>query len=148
MAEEKLHLNWHEIQSRLPHGNGFRFVARADVEGDSIVAVLDMVPLHNIFEDHFPDNPMVPGVILVEAIAQAAGLLVLSTHPGLRGVLRGVDSTKFTKDVRPGDVALIEVTHFIHRASVWKFKGRVTVNGKEAARAIVSLAVTGGGPIE
>lgn len=100
------------VQQVLPHRDPFVWVSRV-VEctpGESIVAELDVPKDLDLFRGHFPDHPVLPGVILMEALAQAASFCILVDRgaEGALGFLTGIDKAKFRSQVRPGDVVTLE----------------------------------------
>ncbi len=139
------HLDWHEVKSRLPHGNDFRFIAKADVSQERIIARFYMVPLHQILEAHFPDDPIVPGVFILEAMAQAAGLwLSINVEDAgnkkwdFSGLAGGV---RWRRKVRPGDI--LEITARLEkvRSDFYYFVAEAKVGDELAceAKPIVAL---------
>jgi 3-hydroxyacyl-[acyl-carrier-protein] dehydratase len=120
------------VKQLLPHRNPFLWVTRIVecVPGSSIVAELDVDPNLDIFKGHFPEYPVLPGVILMEALAQAASccLLAQGDKAGSIGFLTGIDKAKFREQVRPGDTVRLEaeITRNSSRmcvAEVKAFKG-------------------------
>lgn len=102
------------IEQLLPHRDPFLWVSRiiSCEQGESIVAELDVDPDLPLFKGHFPDYPVLPGVIIMEALAQAASccLLVQDDKAGSIGFLAGIDKAKFREQVRPGDTVRLEAT--------------------------------------
>ena len=102
------------IEAVLPHRDPFLWVTRvlACEPGQSVVAELDVSPDLPLFQGHFPDYPVLPGVILMEALAQAASFSVLVDRDdeGAIGFLTGIDGAKFRRQVRPGDTVRLEGT--------------------------------------
>ncbi len=100
------------VEAVLPHRPPFVWVSRvlACEPGKSVVAELDVDPDLPLFQGHFPDYPVLPGVILMEALAQAASfsLLVARDASGALGFLAGIDNAKFRNQVRPGDTVTLE----------------------------------------
>jgi 3-hydroxyacyl-[acyl-carrier-protein] dehydratase len=96
-------------------------------------------------QGHFPGRPVMPGVLIVEAMAQTAGALVVhSTGKEFEGKLvyfMSIDEAKFRKPVVPGDVLHIHVTKQQARRTVWKFKGEAKVNGELCAEALVTAMI-------
>lgn len=117
------------IESVLPHRDPFLWVTRV-VEcepGKSIIAELDVDPKLSVFEGHFPDYPVFPGVLLMEALAQAASLCILVERggEGTIGFLTGIDKAKFRHQVRPGDTVTL-------KAHIQKSSSRMCVAEVEA----------------
>lgn len=102
------------IESVLPHRDPFVWVSRVlECEpGVSVKAELDVSPDLPLFEGHFPDYPVLPGVIIMEALAQAASfsILVAREAEGTLGFFAGIDNAKFRNQVRPGDTLTLEAT--------------------------------------
>ena len=120
------------VKQLLPHRDPFLWVSRiVECEpGERIVAELDVDPELPLFKGHFPDYPVLPGVIIMEALAQAASccLLVQDDKAGSIGFLAGIDKAKFREQVRPGDTVRLEaeITRKSSRmcvAEVKAFKG-------------------------
>lgn len=102
------------IEAVLPHRDPFVWVSRVlECEpGVSVKAELDVSPDLPLFEGHFPDYPVLPGVIIMEALAQAASfsILVAREAEGTLGFFAGIDNAKFRNQVRPGDTLTLEAT--------------------------------------
>jgi 3-hydroxyacyl-[acyl-carrier-protein] dehydratase len=100
------------------------------------------------FTGHFPDNPIMPGVLIIEAMAQTAAVLVMASDE-ISGkdvkeksvLFIGIDSTKFRKPVVPGDVLKLEVSYIQSRMNVWKMSGIATVDGKKVAESQFSAMI-------
>ena len=117
------------IEQVLPHREPFCWVSRivACEPGKSVVAELDVSPDLDLFKGHFPDYPVLPGVIIMEALAQAACFCVLVGRgaEGAVGFLTGIDGAKFRRQVRPGEVLTL-------RATIVKASSRMCVAEVEA----------------
>lgn len=98
------------------------------------------------FTGHFPGKPIMPGVLIIEAMAQASGIFVLhSTEDNIQNKLvyfMSIDSAKFRKPVVPGDTLHIHVEKIQNRGNVWKFKTEAKVNDQKVAEAVVSAMIT------
>lgn len=131
-----------EIMSILPHRYPFLLIDRVvEMERKQRIVAIKNVTLNEPhFQGHFPDYPIMPGVLVVEAIAQAGGALLLTEIPD-RGdklmVFTGIDSAKFRRPIVPGDQLRIEVTVLNWRSRAVRMQGIVTVDGKVACEAIV-----------
>lgn len=127
------------IESVLPHRDPFVWVSRilACEPGVSVAAELDVSEDLPLFEGHFPDYPVLPGVIIMEALAQAASfsLLVGSEQEGALGFFAGIDKAKFRSQVKPGDTVTLEanIVKSAHGLSVAEVKA--SVDGKVCATA-------------
>jgi len=129
-----------EIQKILPHRYPFLFVDRVlDVEpGKKITALKNVSMDEPFFQGHFPGRPIMPGVLMVEAMAQAGGILVSKSKPDNDDNLvyfMSIEKAKFRKPVVPGDQLVLEVEALQSRGKVWKFKGEAKVDGKVVCEA-------------
>jgi len=132
-----------EIQQILPHRYPFLLIDRViDLEPRKrIVAIKNVTVNEPFFMGHFPEYPIMPGVLIVEAIAQSGGALLLTEIPDRANklmVFTGIERAKFRKPVVPGDQLRIEVTVIVWRTSAVKMQGRAFVDGKLACEAIVT----------
>ena len=91
------------------------------------------------FQGHFPNDPIVPGVFIIEAMAQAAAAMVMASmgaeHEGSRVYFMGIEGARFRRPVRPGDELRLEVEVQAKKMMIWKFTGAATVKGESAADA-------------
>ncbi len=136
-----------EIMSILPHRYPFLLIDRVlEMERKTrIVAIKNVTINEPHFAGHFPDFPIMPGVLIVEAIAQAGGALLLTEIPDRDTklmVFTGIDSAKFRRPVVPGDQLRIEVTVLNWRTSAVRMRGVATVEGKIACEATIMCALT------
>ncbi len=132
------------IQQLIPHRYPFLLVDRViESEGGTRQVALKNVSVNEpFFQGHFPDYPVMPGVLQIEAIAQAAGLMVLNGDSGLNDsvkefdtILMSVDGAKFRRIVKPGDQLKIETKLVSHRRNMAKITGLITVDGETATEA-------------
>ena len=133
--------------SILPHRYPFLLIDRiVELERKTrIVAIKNVTINEPHFAGHFPDFPIMPGVLIVEAIAQAGGALLLTEIPDRDTklmVFAGIDSAKFRRPVVPGDQLRIEVTVLNWRTTAVRLHGIVTVDGKVACEATIMCALT------
>lgn len=140
---EKTTLDITEIQSILPHRYPFLLIDRVvEIERKKrIVAIKNVTANEPHFAGHFPGYPIMPGVLMVEAIAQAGGALLLTEIPD-RGeklmVFTGIERARFRKPVTPGDQLRVEVDVLAWRTTAVKMQGNVYVGEKLACEAVVS----------
>src|SRR5215468_10701927 len=135
-----------EIMSILPHRYPFLLIDRiVEIERKQrIVAIKNVSFNEPQFQGHFPDYPIMPGVLMVEAIAQAGGALLLTEIPDRENklmVFTGIDNAKFRRPVVPGDQVRIEVKVLNWRTSVVRMQGTATVDGKVVCEATVMCAL-------
>ncbi len=134
------------IMELLPHRYPFLLVDRIVdlVPGEKVVGLKNVTINEPFFQGHFPGTPIMPGVLIVEAMAQTGGILAMASTPeDQRGRLiyfMGIDKVRFRKPVVPGDQLMIEMTLIRHRPKVTKMGGVVTVDGKKVAEAELMAA--------
>ena len=128
-----------DIRKILPHRYPFLLVDRIiEVEeGKKAVGIKNVTANEPFFQGHFPDNPIMPGVLIVEALAQVAGIAVMNIEEfkGKLGLFAGIDKCRFKKVVRPGDQLILEVTIDSIRMGLVKAKGVARVGEEIAATA-------------
>jgi 3-hydroxyacyl-[acyl-carrier-protein] dehydratase len=128
-----------EVKRFLPHREPFLFIdGVVEIEpGVRILAVKRFRPEEEFFKGHFPGNPIVPGVIIIEALAQAGGILAYSTDPEVKKIpaLVGLENVKFRKPVLPGMEVNLDVQILKRRAQMWKMKGEAFIGGLKVAEA-------------
>jgi len=134
-------LDVRRVMAALPHRYPMLLVDRVEriIPDVSITATKAVTINEGFFQGHFPDRPIMPGVLIVEALAQAAGVLAVESL-GLAGsgklvYFMAIDGAKFRQPVEPGVLLTLEVEFVQKRATVCKFAGRALVDGKLAAEA-------------
>ncbi len=133
-----------EIFKYIPHRYPFLLVDRIiEIQGsEKIVGIKNVSFNENFFQGHFPNHPVMPGVLVCEAMAQIAAILVHTARGGMEDgkvfVLTGLDKVKFKRTVEPGDQLRLEVQLLKHRGDFWKMQGVALVGGKVAAKAEIS----------
>ncbi|MGQ9636980.1 MAG: 3-hydroxyacyl-ACP dehydratase FabZ [Thermodesulfobacteriota bacterium] len=137
-----------EIMNILPHAYPFLLVDRIlEIEpGKRIVGIKNVTYNEPFFPGHFPGRPIMPGVLIVEAMAQTAGVLAFQSmseeNPKRPVYFLGIDHARFRKPVIPGDQLRLELEVSRHHKSIWGFKGKAWVEGKLVAEAEL-LAMVG-----
>jgi 3-hydroxyacyl-[acyl-carrier-protein] dehydratase len=135
------------IKNLIPHRYPFLMIDRAvNIElGKSIVGIKNVTVNEPYFEGHFPNHPVMPGVLIVEAMAQSAAVLVMmtigATSHGKVVYFMSVEGSKFRKPVVPGDVLHIHCEAQKSRGNVWKFSGVAKVDGVKVAEAVYSAMI-------
>jgi 3-hydroxyacyl-[acyl-carrier-protein] dehydratase len=137
----------HEILEHLPHRYPFLLVDRVvEVEpGKSIHAYKNITMNEPYFVGHFPHHPVMPGVLIMEALAQAAGILSFKTmdsKPDANSVFYfvGIDECRFKKPVMPGDQLHLHVEILRQMRGIWKYKAEARVDGQVVAEATLMCA--------
>ncbi len=134
-------MNLEEIKKLLPHREPFLFVDEVTkIEENRIEAYRDIRPDEFFFAGHFPGHPVLPGVLMVEAIAQTGILLALAKKGGLDGkktLFAGIDKVRFRRQVRPGERLLLSATVIGARAGIYKIQGWVHIEKELACEAMV-----------
>lgn len=127
------------IRDILPHRYPFLLVDRIiELEEERIVGIKNVTANEPFFVGHFPEFPVMPGVLITESMAQVAGVLVLKSIPDRHSklvLLASVDEAKFRRPVRPGDQLRIEMTMVSRKSTICKMSGKATVDGVVVAEA-------------
>ena len=134
-----------EIMKLLPHRYPFLLVDRiADFQpGVSATGVKNVTINEPFFQGHFPGQPIMPGVLIIEAMAQVAGVMAFSS--GVEGKVvyfMSIDNAKFRRPVVPGDQVIMDIKVLKQRGNVWRFSGTATVDGKLVSEAEFTAMVT------
>ena len=134
-----------EIMKILPHRPPFLLIDRVEeiVEGEKIVAVKNVTMNEPYFVGHFPQEPVMPGVLIVEAMAQAGAVAVLSMEQfkGKTAYFGGIDKAKFRRKVVPGDTLRIEVEIIKLKMNAGIGKGTAYVDGKKVAEGELTFMI-------
>lgn len=135
-----------DIRKILPHRYPFLLVDRIIEleEGKRAVGIKNVTANEPFFQGHFPDNPIMPGVLIVEALAQVAGIAVMNVEEfkGKLGLFAGIDKCRFKKVVRPGDQLILEVSIESIKMGLVKAKGVAKVGEEIAATAELMFVMT------
>jgi 3-hydroxyacyl-[acyl-carrier-protein] dehydratase len=139
-------LDIHEIYKLLPHRPPFLMVDRIrDIDGDNFAVGIKNVSANEpYFAGHFPDMPIMPGVLIIEGMAQTAGAIcILSRGRERPGVVyfMTIDEAKFRKPVMPGDTLEYHVRKARNRGNIWKFDAEAMVGGAKVAEATISALI-------
>jgi len=136
-----------DIMSFLPHRYPFLLVDRIlEIEGDKRIVGLKNVTINEpFFQGHFPGAPVMPGVLIIESMAQVAGVMIYRDMPDKERKLiyfTSIENAKFRRPVLPGDQLRIEMQLLNRRSNFGKMNGLATVEGKVAAEATVTFAIS------
>ncbi|WP_297214193.1 MULTISPECIES: 3-hydroxyacyl-ACP dehydratase FabZ [Thermodesulfovibrio] len=134
-----------EIMNFLPHRYPFLLVDRIVdlIPNEKIIGLKNVTINEPFFQGHFPGNPVMPGVLIVEAMAQVAGVLAFKSGIEGKGVLfMSIEKVKFRKPIVPGDQIIFEVSVMHRRSNVWKFSGIAKVDEKVVTEAEFTAMVT------
>jgi 3-hydroxyacyl-[acyl-carrier-protein] dehydratase len=147
VAETSNVIDINRIMQMIPHRYPFLMVDRVEdvVTNESAVGVKNVTINEPFFQGHFPSHPVMPGVLIIEAMAQTAAVLVVhSLGQSAEGKLvyfMSVDDARFRKPVSPGDRLHIHVTKDRSRGNVWKFRGEAKVDGTLMAEATFAAMI-------
>ena len=141
MSENKIY-NIEEIMNFLPHRYPFLLLDRLEVEvpGEKGIGLKNVTMNEEFFQGHFPGNPVMPGVLQIEAMAQTAGALVVAGSEDIAdkkvsGLFMSIEGVKFRKPVKPGDQLKMHVEKVQSRRNVFVFKGKTMVDDKVVSEA-------------
>ncbi|HSB30283.1 MAG TPA: 3-hydroxyacyl-ACP dehydratase FabZ [Candidatus Sulfobium mesophilum] len=138
-------MNINEIMKFLPHRYPFLLVDRiTDLKpGVSATGLKNVTMNEPFFQGHFPGQPIMPGVLIIEAMAQVAG--VMAFRSGMEGksvYFMSIDNVKFRRPIVPGDQVIMDIKVLKQRGNVWKFSGSATVEGKVVSEAEFTAMLT------
>lgn len=131
------------LMEYLPHRYPFLMVDRiVEVDGDnSAIGIKNVTANEPHFTGHFPGRPIMPGVLMIEGMAQTAGAICVASVPGANRSMvyfMTIDRAKFRKPVVPGDTVEYHVRKMRRRRNIWKFSGEAMVRGEKVAEAVIS----------
>lgn len=135
-----------DIHKLIPHRYPFLLVDRVVefVDGERIVGIKNVTANEEFFQGHFPDRPMMPGVLMLEALAQLGVIFSRlgesAAQSNKLNVFAGVNDVKFRRPVVPGDVLELEMTLLKRRTGLWKMKGIARVAGEIAVEGVLTAA--------
>ena len=137
---------WQEVWELLPHKFPLILIDKIlDFEKGKYIKVQKNVSFNEpFFSGHFPDNPLMPGVLIVESVAQSCGLFIVKSFPELsdgNALLVGINKTKFMREVRPGDILEIESRLSKRLGDIFVFKGKVFVENEIATETEIIISV-------
>ena len=148
MNTEQKQFNINQIMKFLPHRYPLLLIDKViDVQrGEKVVAVKNVSYNEQFFQGHFPGHPVMPGVLLIEAMAQAAGILVMDQAQDMNPeeyvvYFMGIEDAHFRKPVVPGDVVFLHVEKVKNRGMVWKMKAEAKVDDVRVANASFSAMI-------
>ncbi len=147
MSPRKNDFSPHEVLNLLPHRYPFLLVDRIEeYEPENWLTALKNVTINEpFFQGHFPDYPVMPGVLIIEALAQAGGLLILKSVDEIPRsailLFSGIEKAKFRKPVYPGDQLILQVRQIRHKMNLWKVETEAVVDGETAAQATLTASV-------
>ncbi|MCH2037885.1 MAG: 3-hydroxyacyl-ACP dehydratase FabZ [Rickettsiales bacterium] len=136
-----------EILSMIPHRYPIMLVDRVTEieEGERIVALKNVTYNESFFQGHFPGKPVMPGVLIIEALAQASAVLVVRTMKEETEdkivYFMSIDDARFRKPVVPGDSLYLHLSKIKNRGNIWKFSGEAKVEGKKVAEAVITAMI-------
>ncbi len=138
-------LDIQEIKDIIPHRYPFLLIDRIEEveEGKRAIAIKNVTGNEEFFNGHFPDYPVMPGVLIVEALAQTGAVAMLKPEDnrGKLAFFTGIDKCRFKKQVRPGDQLRLEVEMIRFKGPMGKGKGVATVNGELVCEAEIMFAL-------
>jgi 3-hydroxyacyl-[acyl-carrier-protein] dehydratase len=142
-----MNLGFEDIKACLPHRYPMLLIDRVEdiVLGESAVGIKNVTYNEPFFQGHFPSRPIMPGVLIVEAMGQTAGVVVAKTlnleESGGLIYFMSMDNVRFRKLVEPGDVLHLHVTKDRNRGNVWRFQGKAFVNESLVTEAVFTAMI-------
>lgn len=146
-SNEMNSMDIYEVMKHLPHRYPFLLIDRVldYTPGEKLTAIKNVTVNEPFFPGHFPHRPVFPGVLMLEALAQATGILAFKTTEDLPSddslyYFVGIDNARFKKPVEPGDQLLMEVEVVKRKRDMWKFSAKASVDGKVVCSADLMCA--------
>lgn len=146
-SNEMNSMDIYEVMKHLPHRYPFLLIDRVldYTAGEKLTAIKNVTVNEPFFPGHFPHRPVFPGVLMLEALAQATGILAFKTTEDLPSedslyYFVGIDNARFKKPVEPGDQLLMEVEVIKRKRDMWKFSAKASVDGKVVCSAELMCA--------
>ncbi len=141
-----MRIDINEILSIIPHRYPFLLIDRVTdlILNESIIGIKNVTINEPQFTGHFPNRPVMPGVLVIEAMAQLSAILVAKSMNNTEDkevFFMSIDDSKFRKIIEPGDTLILSSTIIQNRGSVWKFKAKAEVDGKLAAESTFTAMV-------
>ncbi len=145
-TQEDTSMDINQIMSIIPHRYPFLLIDRIKeiILGEFIIGIKNVTFNEPQFTGHFPSRPIMPGVLIIEAMAQLSAVLVaksMETTEDKEVFFMSIEESKFRKIVEPGDCLVMYSSIVQNRSSVWKFKARAEVDGKIASEAVFTAMV-------
>jgi 3-hydroxyacyl-[acyl-carrier-protein] dehydratase len=145
-TQEDTSMDINQIMSIIPHRYPFLLIDRIKeiILGEFIIGIKNVTFNEPQFTGHFPSRPIMPGVLIIEAMAQLSAVLVaksMKTTEDKEVFFMSIEESKFRKIVEPGDCLVMYSSIVQNRGSVWKFKARAEVDGKIASEAVFTAMV-------
>lgn len=150
MTEQKNIIKIDKILEYLPHRYPFLLIDKVEIVESykKAIGYKNVTMNEPQFTGHFPENPIMPGVLIVEAMAQAAAVMIMGSEEGEKGSVKeknvlfmSIENTKFRKPVLPGDQLVFEVESLQGRMNVWKMQAVATVDGVKVAESQFSAMI-------
>lgn len=146
LAQTETSVDINGIMERIPHRYPILLIDRVEgiVAGEKACGIKNVSANEPFFQGHFPGHPIMPGVLIVEAMAQTAAIVVIESLTDAAGQLvyfMSIDSAKFRKPVLPGHTVMLHVTKEQGRGKIWRFKGEARVDGNLMAEATFTAII-------
>jgi 3-hydroxyacyl-[acyl-carrier-protein] dehydratase len=148
MSDENVRIDFAQLQRILPHRYPFLLIDRVleCVPGERVKTLKNVTINEEFFQGHFPSNPVMPGVLMLEALAQTCGVLAAATaktgaSDGVILLFAGIDKARFKRQVVPGDQLILSGELTRRKRDIWCFSTQATVDGALACRADMMCAI-------